>query len=391
MGGGVLCLPYAFRQTGYLLGIGLLLISAWIAYTSLLFLLEAAQKTKKHSYSDLLHSVVGHKMAIALDVSLIIYGYGALVCYFIFLSSFIPDVLENYIEISPATAIVIAWMISLPLAIPEKISALRIFSPISLISLCMIAFLTVYKSVELHAKHGKVFEPYIIEPVGFLQSLNIALFAFGSHLNVLPVGGELQQPSTRRIRKVIFRVCGLLLIFYGLVAFAGYYAFGEETQQNFVAGFPAETSAKLCRIFMSASLMICLPVNSNPIAHCFVHLVGAREQSQQQPPERQPPSLEGHLLPQSSASPSSNREPFKLLRITAGITILSLACVSAIYAPGAADVISLLGGSLGTFMMIVCPCVIQWKVFPGEKQGKIYLMLIAGGFSVLGSLNLIFT
>jgi hypothetical protein len=40
----------------------------------------------------------------------------------------------------------------------------------------------------------------------------------------------------------------------------------------------------------------------------------------------------------------------------------------ALVVPGVADVIGVLGGSLGTLLMIVCPSIIYMKTFPQNKD-----------------------
>ena len=80
--------------------------------------------------------------------------------------------------------------------------------------------------------------------------------------------------------------------------------------------------------------------------------------------------------PLVSSGISLEAEPLKNTRIGTAIVVIIQGMVVAIYAPGVADVISILGGSFGTLIMLVCPAIIYCSLFREEmKTAKSKLMI----------------
>ena len=82
---------------------------------------------------------------------------------------------------------------------------------------------------------------------------------------------------------------------------------------------------------------------------------------------------------------SLEAEPLKNTRIITAIVVLIQGMIVAIYAPGVADVISILGGSFGTLIMLVCPAIIYCSVFREEmesRKSKFMIGLLGGASCV---------
>lgn len=355
MGGGVLCLPFAMMEAGWLLGCLLLLTSACISFFSMLMLIESANKTRKYSYASLLAHVMGPWTAPALDLIMIFYGTGALIAYFIFLGDFVPHIVQaaGYPSIERRFAIMATLAIAMPLAFPQKLSALKYVSPISTMSLLFTALVVIFRAPQNHdALEDKAFDAGHFSSQ-LLRCFTITLFAFVCHLNVVPVAGEMVEPTPLRIEKVASRVSILLFIFYALIGVLGYYSFGSSVSQNFMNNYqPDDKLSSISRLMLTLSLFCCLPINANPTAHAIVHFALATELAPQ------PSANQGPLI--------TDIEPLRKVRIGGSAVVLSVAAVVACYVPGAADVVGILGGSLGNLLMMVCPAIIYKGVFKGQ-------------------------
>ena len=160
---------------------------------------------------------------------------------------------------------------------------------------------------------------------------------------MVSVAGELVEPTPSRIEKVATRVSVLLFIFYALIGVLGYYSFGNSVSQNFMNSFPADDLTSTCRFLLTLTLLLSLPITANPTSHAIVHYALA--------------------LTSTVAADPSEIEPFRLLRIAGAAIILGSSALVASYTPGAADVLSILGGSFGTLLMLVFPALISRAIF----------------------------
>ena len=185
-------------------------------------------------------------------------------------------------------------------------------------------------------------------------------------MNVVSVAGELIHPTIPRASKIAFRAASTQLIFYILIGISGYVSFGQTTHQNFITNYPIDDSLIiLCRFLLTLTIFFALPINTNPTANAFVHLLLTTGLA----PESGSGDIETPLV--TNTTPTNavitvEEEPLRKTRIGVAIYVLLQGMVVAIYAPGVADVISILGGSFGTLIMLVCPAIIYCSVFKEE-------------------------
>jgi len=359
-GGGLLTLPFAVMQTGWLVGLLLLLVSGGLNFISISMLIDCTHKVKKYSYASLLGQAIGAKSALVLDLVMVMYGFGAIIAYYIYLADFLTPltsvVSSGYLECNRSCSILVSFCVALPLTFPEKLSALKFVSPISTLSLLFTAIVVVFRSPGNHANSDKIFEAVKLDP-NFLQSFSIILFSFVCHLNVVSVAAELAEPTPARIRRVACLVSGLLFVFYSLIGVLGYFSFGSGISQNFINNFPADNLATTVRLTLTLTLLFSLPITASPTSHAIVH----------------------YALALGLVSPPGGR-----LRLGAAAAVLGSAAVIANYLTGAAVVLGVLGGSFGTLLMLVFPALIYRTIFRDEMtaQGIFGVSLMAAGSAV---------
>lgn len=195
-------------------------------------------------------------------------------------------------------------------------------------------------------------------------------------MNVVSVAGELLRPTTMRASKIAFRSAITQLTFYIVIGISGYLSFGQTVNQNFMTNYPANDHLiVMCRFLLTLTIFFALPINTNPTANAFVHLLPGASQSTVDTAA----SLEDPLV--APLVDTQVEEPFQKIRIGMAIYVLLQGMVVAIYAPGVADVISVLGGSFGTLIMLVCPALIYCRVFAEEMntaKARVMIGLLLG-------------
>lgn len=81
IGAGVLSMPYILKQSGFILGILIILIGAVSAYFSMRMVLVRAMQHKCKNYTDLATKAGGKPLMMFLQISILMYIYGACLSY----------------------------------------------------------------------------------------------------------------------------------------------------------------------------------------------------------------------------------------------------------------------------------------------------------------------
>lgn len=355
IGGGTLCLPYVFSLTGLVLGILMICFAGFLAFISMRMLLVSAERLEVYSYGKLFSEGVNMRYSgICVDSVMILFGFGVVTAYFVFLGDFIPSLMVSVCSysLSRELCIVICCIAAIPLAVPEKLSALQYITPLSTLSLIITSGVVAYRTPEMHSEipsgSTELEILYFKNPYSVLKAFAIVTSAFICHTNVVSVAGELVSPTETRATKVAFRSALVQVILYLSIATCGYISFGGSIQQNFIKNYPADDPLiSLCRVFLSLTIFFGLPINTNPTAKSFVSIYNSLNES-------------------SNSLDHMNRQ----LRIICGIALLILGASVSLVVPGIADVVSFIGGSLGALIMLVFPTLIYTSVFRTEMTGR---------------------
>ena len=363
IGGGILCLPYVMSLAGIFNGILLLLLASFLAFVSIRMLLLSAARTGIYSYGRLFAHASNFALAAPLlDVITMSFGFGIIIAYFVFLGDFLPPVADILgVSTNRNVCIAVCCLLSLPFAVPYKLSALQYITPVSTISLVVTACVVAYQSPAMHASipAGSEELDYMVGSLNLFKCFAIAVSAFICHTNVVSVAGELVDPTHPRATKIASRAAIVQLVFYLLISVCGYVSFGKLVEQNFIKNYSDNNTAMaVCRVLLSVSIFFGLPLNTNPTARSFVNL------ALRFVPEDQ---MATPLLPMT---PSESTDPLRKLRIASSFSLLVVGAILSLFIPGIADVVSILGGSFGTLIMLVFPAMIYMNVFRDEMKNR---------------------
>lgn len=81
LGTGCLTLPLIFSEMSVLGALVMLVLGAMASYWSLVIMIEASRKTNTMDYSRLVKQSLGPKLALILDITILIYIFGILISY----------------------------------------------------------------------------------------------------------------------------------------------------------------------------------------------------------------------------------------------------------------------------------------------------------------------
>jgi len=141
----------------------------------------------------------------------------------------------------------------LPLASLKNFNTLRFSSTIAIVSVTFTVFVIIFKSAQhLHLDVKSEIQPFILG-YGIFDALPLITFAFGCHLQIVPIFGELKNNDVpSRINIVILCTNLVCVILYSLTGVFGYLQFFGAVEGNILKNYPdTDVLANVARAVLS--------------------------------------------------------------------------------------------------------------------------------------------
>lgn len=302
---------------------------------------------------------------LVLDIVLMLYGLGAVVTYFLFLSNFVQQLPFWPHQIHSTATIILVACFVFPLTLFESVGRLARFASMGIIALSIMVL-----GIWIRLPHAAQERSSPLEAFGdmsrFPAVLCICIYAFMWHTNCVTVARELYNPTPFRCAAVSFGSTTLLCIVYGIIAAGGFVSWGTalEHSSSIVDMYSKDDPLFIIiRIALSGALLIASPVNLYPVRESLVGLM-------------------------RRCAPG-----FKLgFRARVGLSAILVGTITiiAIIFPQVVAVITLLGGTLAACLMFVFPAMIAKIIFgKGPRVGICALNFGIATFLVLSALGFI--
>ncbi|KAL2920241.1 hypothetical protein HK105_200309 [Polyrhizophydium stewartii] len=276
VGAGIIGLPYAFLQSGFVSGLVLLVGLAWLVDWTVLLLVHDAKLAGQSTYQGLIAHCFGKRGLIAVSVFQFVFAYGAMCAYTVIIGDTLPTALAHLLPSgsllhglvsSRSTMITLCTLfVSLPLSMLRDISGL---SKTSAVSLLMILFIVIAVAVEaFQAPAASRGDPLLVWTVlrgGIFQAIGVISFAFVCHHNTLMIYGSLKKPTMDRFAVVTHLSTGSSLLLCIVLACGGYAAFTDKTRANILMNLdPDSWLVNVARLFFGMNMFLTFPLE------CFV-------------------------------------------------------------------------------------------------------------------------
>ncbi|XP_017860799.1 PREDICTED: proton-coupled amino acid transporter-like protein CG1139 [Drosophila arizonae] len=260
LGTGVLALPRAYCNTGWLLGLaGSILISSLLLYAMHVLLNDINLTRKRYkmtmlSYSEAMHLAIlngpywirplSKYFARQVDAFLCIYHFGVDVVYVVFIGKNLKELGDDYLP--PIDTRIYIALMTLPLILTFLIRNLKYLVPLAVISnlfmIVGVGIVVTYLLVDLPDLEER-------RPV---QSLSQLPSFFGTIMfSVNAIGVTLQLQVNMRQPENFMGTCGVLnramfisIAFYTAFGFLGYWKYGDDTATYILKNLPDETLSK---------------------------------------------------------------------------------------------------------------------------------------------------
>ncbi|OMO99000.1 reverse transcriptase [Corchorus capsularis] len=256
VGAGVLGLPYAFKRTGWIMGLLMLFSVATLTTYCMMLLVYTRRKLESYdngfakiaSFGDLGFAVCGSVGRFVVDVLIILSQAGFCVGYLIFIANTLANLFNGETSTKLSLSLGMSSFTAKSLYIwgcfpfqlgLNSIATLTHLAPLSIfadvVDLGAMGVVIVEDvALILKAKHEVVaFGGLSV----FLYGMGVAVYAFEGIGMVLPI--ESETKDTSKFGRVLALSMGSISLIYGAFGVLGYFAFGEDTKDIITANLGA--------------------------------------------------------------------------------------------------------------------------------------------------------
>ncbi|XVE93059.1 hypothetical protein REPUB_Repub01dG0157500 [Reevesia pubescens] len=282
VGAGVLGLPYAFKRTGWIMGLLMLFSVAGLTTYCMILLVYTRRKLESFengfakivSFGDLGFAVCGTVGRFVVDVLVILSQAGFCVGYLIFIANTLANLFNSEISMSSSLSLGMSSFTAKSLYIwgcfpfqlgLNSIPTLTHLAPLSIfadvVDLGAMGVVLV-EDLSLILKQRHEFIAFGGLSV-FFYGMGVAVYAFEGIGMVLPIESEMKDNT--KFGKILALSMGLISLMYGVFGALSYFAFGAETQDIITANLGAGWISTMVQLGLCINLFFTFPLMMNPV------------------------------------------------------------------------------------------------------------------------------
>ncbi|BEI84007.1 hypothetical protein CcaverHIS002_0406110 [Cutaneotrichosporon cavernicola] len=274
LGAGIIGLPYAIRQAGFVTGITLLIVLAAVTDWTIRLVVVNAKLSGRDSYMDVMSATFGRAGAGAVSFFQFAFAFGGMCAFNVIIGDSIPPVLAF---VFPPLKEHAAWLVdrrfiivictvavSFPLSLHRDIVKLSKSSGFALISMGIIVCSVVFRSVGVDPdlKGSSVGAISFIRG-GVFEAIGVISFAFVCHHNTMFIYKSISVPTLDRFNAVTHTSTSLSLVCCLLMSVTGYLTFTDKTEGNILNNFSADDWViNIARLCFGANMSTTIPLEN---------------------------------------------------------------------------------------------------------------------------------
>ncbi|QRW21430.1 Transmembrane amino acid transporter protein [Rhizoctonia solani] len=276
LGAGIIGLPYAVSQAGFVTGILLLVILAGVTDWTIRLIVRNAKLSGRTSYIDIMGHCYGSSGRAAVSFFQFAFAFGGMCAFGIIIGDTIPHVIRSIfptLSTVPVLSILTnrnfvvilcTACISYPLSLYRSIASLAKASTFALIGMLTIVGTVLFEegrvSADLKGSQAPSIKYSFIQPQIF-QAIGVISFAFVCHHNSLLIYGSMRTPTMDRFDQVTHVAAGLSLVACLTMAIPAFLVFTDRTQGNVLNNFPQDDAViNIARFCFGANMVTTTPM-----------------------------------------------------------------------------------------------------------------------------------
>ena len=231
VGGGILGLPFAFRNCGLVVGIVYMGFFGFLSFYGIRLLVLSMRFSPVRSYEGLAYQALGRPGWVAYNVSTLINCYGACLSYIVAIGDILPPLMAEVGLPSDRRLLlsVVTCFLIFPTAVLRDISALQYVSGFAILiySLFALVILSLAFESEGPAPEDRPVA-FKLEAGGLIRAIPLCAFAFMCQTSLFPIIQELKDPSEPGVMRLSAAAVGAAASIYFVTGVGAYSHFGER-------------------------------------------------------------------------------------------------------------------------------------------------------------------
>ncbi|KAF9531648.1 amino acid transporter [Crepidotus variabilis] len=274
LGAGIIGLPYAVRQAGFITGLFLLVILCAVTDWTIRLIVINAKLSGGRSYIDIMSHCFGTSGRAAVSFFQFSFAFGGMCAFGIIIGDTLPNVITSVFPKLPTIPVLKIFAsrqfiivlcttcISYPLSLYRDIHKLARASGLALIGMVIIVIAVLVEGPHVPSElKGKQEGRFSVIDSGIFQAIGVISFAFVCHHNSLLIYGSLRTPTLDRFAKVTHISTFISLISCMTLAISAYLVFTNKTQGNILNNFPRNnTLINVARFSFGMNMFTTLPL-----------------------------------------------------------------------------------------------------------------------------------
>ncbi|KFY97394.1 hypothetical protein V500_02091 [Pseudogymnoascus sp. VKM F-4518 (FW-2643)] len=284
IGTGVLFLPKAFKNGGFLFSIICLVTVSLVSYIGFRLLLQSRARYGG-GYGDIGEAIGGTKMRSIILTSITISQIGFVCAGIIFtaenMKSFLEAVSETSSPLSTKAFIGLQIVLLIPLAFIRNISNLG--GAALLADVCILLGLgyIYYFDISAMAMHNVNKTVQLFNPRDFALTIGSTIFTFEGIGLILPVQSSMKHQ--RKFESLLFIIMLIITIIFTSIGALSYATFGDKTSVEIISNLPQDDKlVNAVQFLYSLAVLVGIPVQLFPAmriveSSLFGHRSGRRD------------------------------------------------------------------------------------------------------------------
>ncbi|GBG27033.1 Amino acid transporter, putative [Hondaea fermentalgiana] len=276
VGAGVIGLPFAVAECGFVMGFLLLLVVAYFTHFSVNTLVQLGVLVKERSYEGLCRHCFGKAGFAVVSLFMAIFAFGAMCAYLVIVGDTIPVVLDHLFGVQSDRRLVVflfALVIILPLSLLRDMAALSWSSSLSITADGIIVLLVIARAAYgvsewPEADRGPIEPEFTFANSSIFAGFGAISFAYVCQHSSFIVFNTLKVPTTREWDRVNTGAVSTAMIMSVLLSLAGYLAFFNQTLPNILNNFPCNDNvSNVARFLLALTMVFTFPMENFVARH----------------------------------------------------------------------------------------------------------------------------
>lgn len=286
VGAGIIGIPYAIRQSGFIAGLVLLGLVGFLTDRSLRVIVNLASfhpslKGKGiYTFEKLASYPFGRLGSGFVLTNMFVMAYGAMVAYMIIIKDTVPTVLgvASGSLAREAILVVTTLVIILPLSMLRDMASLSFTSMVSVLAdIILVGFVAGFAPIKETVSEaggiGEILQEHWIRPSLFI-GLGIISTAMACQHSAFIVSGSLENKTQRRWSTVTIISISFATVLCAIMGICGFLGFLGDTQGDVLNNFPTDSLVSNgARMLLAITMFFTYPMESFVARHVLVMLL----------------------------------------------------------------------------------------------------------------------